>query len=304
MYTIKKVLLIVNPAAGRGRAGMLIQDFSALFNKNEFETTVYFTKGRGDATEYVKNISDDYDIIVCRGGDGTFHEVINGVMCLKNKRPLGYIPSGTTNDLAKSLGIPVTTKSAVDIIRRGRPFPLDIGLFNGKTYFSYVASFGAFTKASYSTSQRSKNMHGRLAYLAEAAREAKDIGSAVHMKVVSEDTTFEDDFIFGAVTNSVSAAKVIKYRREFVNLSDGIFEVLLVRKPKTLEAWRKTIQNVVNREFNTETMSFFHTKNVKFISDVEIPWTVDGEYGGSACESAIEVIPNEIQIFRSKNAIC
>lgn len=303
MYKIQKVLLIVNPAAGKGRAGMLIQDFSVLFNKNEFETTVYLTKGPGDATEYVKNISDDYDIIVCRGGDGTFHEVINGVMRLEKKRPLGYIPSGTTNDLAKSLGIPAKTRPAVDIIRRGRPTPFDLGLFNGETYFSYVASFGAFTKASYATTQRSKNMHGRFAYLAEAAREVKEI-RPVHMRVVSGDTTFEDDFIFGAVTNSVSAAKVIKYKRECVNLSDGVFEVLLVKNPGTADGWRKAVQSVINRDFNNEVMMFFHGSEVEFFSDDEVAWTVDGEYGGSSRESRIEVVPGGIEIYRSKNAIC
>ena len=84
--------------------------------------------------------------MACYGGDGTLNETISGLMQLAHKPLLGYLPAGSTNDFAATLHIPAVPYMAAEIITQGTPMALDVGRHNNR-YFSYVASFGAFTRA-------------------------------------------------------------------------------------------------------------------------------------------------------------
>ncbi|MDR3314503.1 MAG: YegS/Rv2252/BmrU family lipid kinase [Oscillospiraceae bacterium] len=294
----KKALVILNPTAGKHTAKTHLQNITALFSTNGLETTVYTTRCQGDATDIVRRRGMDFDIIVCRGGDGTFNETINGVMLLENRPLLGYIPAGSTNDFAKTLCIPTDNREAIDIILNGQPLWNDLGCLNGGMYFSYTASFGAFTECSYDTPQKLKNRLGHAAYMLSAVKAVSSIHPiTMHVKT-AEGYEAEGEYAFVSVTNSTSIAGVIKLHRREVGLNDGLFELLLVPYPADAGAWSRAIANVVSRQFNTPNVHLLHTSRAEFTFTDTVPWTIDGEYAGAHENVVIENIHNAVQIFR------
>lgn len=292
------VLLIVNPCAGRTKSRAGTFDIVDKFSRTDYDFTIQATTCQGDATNIVKRNYEGKDLVVCCGGDGTLNETINGVMEMPNRVPIGYIPSGSTNDLATTLGIPTDIKKATDLIMSGHTNSYDIGLFNNR-YFSYVASFGAFTSASYSTSQKLKNKIGHLAYLLNGARQWSTIKS-VHVKVEYDGGVIEDDFMLGAVSNSTSVAGIFKFNPKDIKLNDGYFEILLVKKIHPITA-PIVLRKLIKQQYDGEQIIFLKTRSVKFTSDEPIAWTLDGEYGGSHKVSMIHVLSRAVDICSPKN---
>ncbi len=297
----RKVLLIVNPCAGRTKSRAGTFDIINQFSQNDYEFSVHMTKGRGDATEIVKNHAQGMDMVVCCGGDGTLNETINGVMVLPRRIPIGYIPTGSTNDLANTLGIPTVINKATALIIDGKTQSYDIGLFNNR-YYSYVASFGAFTRASYATSQRMKNLFGHAAYLMNGFfKEWKNISSN-HLKIEYDDGELEGDFSFGAISNSTSVAGLFRFNKNEVKLNDGYFEVLLVRKSKFSEA-PALLNKIRKKEYDGERIIFLKTSKVKITADTEIPWTLDGEFGGAHKTVMVHVLSKAVDICASEDNV-
>ncbi len=295
-----KVLLIVNPCAGRTKSRAGTFDIVNKFSNNDYEFSIHTTTCQGDATNIVKKNYEGKDLVVCCGGDGTLNETINGVMEMPNRVPIGYIPTGTTNDLASTLGIPNDIKKATDLIMDGHTNSYDIGLFNNRC-FSYVASFGAFTRASYLTSQKLKNHLGHAAYLITGI---KDWGSLkpVKMKIEYDGGVIEDDFMFGSVSNSTSVAGIFKFRRDDVRLNDGYFEILLVKKIKPIAA-PVVLHKIMKQQYDGEQIIFLKTRNVKITSPENVAWTLDGEYGGSHKTVMIHVLSKAVDICSPENEL-
>lgn len=296
----RKVLLIVNPCAGRTKSRAGTFDIVNKFSNNDYEFSIHTTTCQGDATNIVKKHYANKDLVVCCGGDGTLNETINGVMEMPNRVPVGYIPSGSTNDLASTLGIPNDIKKATDLIMAGNTNSYDIGLFNNR-YFSYVASFGAFTRASYQTSQKWKNRIGHAAYLLNGIRDWGTL-KPVHMKIEYDGGVLEDDFMFGSVSNSTSVAGLFKFNVNDVRLNDGYFEVLLVRNIN-LAAAPIVFRKIVKQQYDGQQIVFLKTRSVKITSPVEVPWTLDGEYGGSHKTVMIHVLSKAVDIFSPENKL-
>ena len=297
----KKVLLIVNPCAGKTKTRISAKDIIAKFSEKYYEFTTKETTGRGDATNIVKEHSDEHDMVICCGGDGTLNETINGIMDMPRRVPIGYVPSGTTCDLATTLGIPAEVNAATDIIQNGDVNDYDIGLFNNR-YFSYVASFGAFTKNSYSTPQKLKNRFGHAAYVLEAAKEIKDI-HGIHMKVEHDGGIVEGDFCFGSISNSSSIAGMFKLREEDVRLNDGIFEVFLVRKMNIFKL-AKTILEVQKQIYDPNKVLYIRTSKIRLSSPNEaVSWTLDGEFGGEHKEVMVHILERAIKICTPENPL-
>lgn len=296
----KKVLLIVNPCAGRTKSRAATFDIVDKFSKNDYEFSVHTTTCRGDATEIVKKNYEGKDLVVCCGGDGTLNETINGVMDLPNRVPIGYIPTGSTNDLASTLGIPRGVDEATDLIMSGKRNSYDIGLFNNR-YFSYVASFGAFTKSSYATSQKMKNRLGHAAYILNGLTEWKNM-KPVHMRLEYDGGAIEDDFSFGAISNSTSVAGIFKFNVNDVKLNDGFFEILLVRKIKPITA-PAVLSKVIRQEYDGKQIIFLRTSKVKITCPEEVPWTLDGEYGGAHKNAMIHVLSRAVEICSPENSM-
>ena len=294
----RNVLLIVNPCAGRTKSRAGTFDIVNKFSTNDYEFSIHTTTCQGDATNIVRKNYDDKQLVVCCGGDGTLNETINGVMDMPNRLPIGYIPTGSTNDLATTLGIPTDINKATDLIMSGHTNSYDLGLFNNR-YFSYVASFGAFTKSSYATSQKMKNRLGHMAYILNGLGELKNI-RAVHMKIEYDGGVLEDDFMFGSVSNSTSVAGLFRFKPEDVKLNDGIFELLLVKKI-SLASVPIALGKVRAQQYDGKQIIFLRTSKVKITSDESVAWTLDGEYGGAHKTVMIHVLEKAVEICSPEN---
>lgn len=285
----KRLLLIVNPCSGRAKMHSELLKVIEIFSSSNYSITVYPTKSKGDATDYIINYVDNkYDLIVVCGGDGTLNEVITGVMKKDITSPLGYIPSGTLNEWSSGLKISRNIEKAAKDITSNKKIPLDIGKFGDK-FFSYTASFGAFTSASYSAPQKVKNVLGQAAYFFEGVKSLTNIKST-HLKLTHDGGTIEGDFLFGAISNSLSVGGVVKYNKVAVELNDGLFEGLLIRKPSNILKLQPLIDGILTHRFDREGMEFFKTSKVVIESDESIPWTLDGEFAQTDGKLKIENI--------------
>ena len=233
------------------------------------------------------------------GGDGTLSEVITGIMKCGAKPEIGYIPCGTTNDLARTLGLPTNAKLAALTAASGIPFLTDIGKFGAEQYFSYVASFGIFTSSSYDTPQAVKNSFGSLAYIVSGLQEFINSDNAPNydMKIKYDGGEIEGSYIFGSVSNSKSIAGLVKLPEELVNLCDGVFEVFLIKRPKNTIEFNQLFNAITSRKFNSPNLIKFRTSEIEFSCGKEIPWTVDGEYAGSFTDIKIKDLHSAVTII-------
>lgn len=280
---MKKMYFIANLVAGRANISEKLGEIINRFTKAGYEVTVYITQSSGDATERtLYACENDFDVLVCAGGDGTLSQCLHGLMQSSRKIPIGYIPAGSTNDFARSLGIPKLALDAADWIVSGKPKNIDIGLFNEK-HFSYIAAFGAFTNVTYETSQNVKNIFGHLAYLLNGITQLHTLRSK-KMRVEFNGEVIEDSFIFGMVSNTGSIAGLLSMN-DF-QLDDGLFEVMLVKMPLNPLQLQRVIHSLLNisEEIDSEYIRFFHASDITFTSlgDSAISWTLDGEFGGDS----------------------
>lgn len=271
----KKLLFIVNPVAGKKKMKNYLLDVLDIFAGEGYASTVMVTGRRGDATRFA-SYGTEYDLVVCSGGDGTLNEVISGMLKNDIHVPLGYIPCGSTNDFASSMGIPLDIKKCAKSLIGATPLPLDIGSFNDR-YFTYIASFGAFTAASYSAPQNSKNFWGPLAYIFEGIKDLQSI-KPYHVKVVSDGNIYEDDYVFGAVANTKKFGGIVKFKDELVSLNDGLFEVLLIKMPKTIVDLNNIIGSLSSNKFDNKHFDFFKSARLTVSPSESIAWSLDGEY--------------------------
>lgn len=271
-----KILLIINPNSGTLKLRNNLLDIIDIMNKNGKDVTVKITQSVGDGKRIVLEKAKDFDQVICCGGDGTFNEVISGIMEFEKKPLLGYIPAGTTNDFASSMKISSSILKAAKNSVAGVKKEIDIGQFNSR-YFAYVASFGAFSETSYATPQNIKNILGHLAYLIEGVNELSSI-RPYKIKVETAKRTIEDEFLFGAVCNSTSLGGLIKLDPKCVDMNDGLFEVLLVRKPYKASELQKIISGLITQQFDGNMITMFSASEIKITSEEVFPWSLDGEY--------------------------
>ena len=281
----KKMYFIYNPHAGMERIRSNLLDIIDIFAKAGYEVTVFPTQEPGDAITATENMKDGYDILVCSGGDGTLDEVVAGMMRREKRIPIGYVPAGSTNDFAQTLGIPRDMRKAARVVTSGREFKCDMGSFNDKT-FVYVAAFGLFTDVSYDTEQDLKNTFGHLAYLIEALSRIGQVKS-YHMKVEHDGITEEDDYVYGMISNSLSVAGIRSLSKADVVLDDGIFEVTLIKMPQDPISFGEIAAAIVSGGSN-DYVRFFKTDRLTISGDEAYAWTLDGEFGGEHKQVVLE----------------
>lgn len=291
-----KILFVYNPKAGKGKIRNNLLDIIDVFVGAEYGVTVHPTRKQGDAVEIVKNRERGfYDMVVCSGGDGTLDEVVNGMLQCDEKLPIGYIPAGSTNDFARSLGISSNMVEAANEIVEGKVFSCDVGQFNDEA-FVYVAAFGLFTEVSYATDQNLKNMLGHVAYILEGAKSLASI-KTYKMEFESEERIVEGEFVYGMVTNSTSVGGFKNIAAKDVELNDGKFEVVLVKKPSNVEELRETIQALVVQNYDSPCIQSYKTSKIIARSEEEVSWSLDGEFGGENKEVTIVNIQNAISLI-------
>ena len=303
---MNKLLVVYNPRAGKEMLKPRLSDVLDIFVKAGYEVTVHPTQAYRDAYYQIKEYEvGKYDLIACSGGDGTIDEVATGMMKRremgKDVVPVGYIPAGTTNDFAKSLHIPRKPLAAADNAVKGVPFPCDIGKFNDSV-FVYIAAFGIFTDVSYETDQAVKNVLGHMAYILEGAKRIFNIPS-YKIKVEHDGEVIEDEFIFGMVTNSRSVGGFSNMVGKNIVFDDGLFEVTLIKTPKNPIALQEIIAALLIEQVDTKHMYTFKTKKITFDSVEEIPWTLDGEFGGEQDYVEIENAQKAMEIMVPENHV-
>ena len=303
---MKKLLFVYNPRAGKEMLKPRLSDVLDIFVKAGYEVTVHPTQAYRDAYYQIKEYEvGKYDLIACSGGDGTIDEVATGMMKRremgKDVVPVGYIPAGTTNDFAKSLHIPRKPLAAADNAVKGVPFPCEIGKFNDSV-FVYIAAFGIFTDVSYETDQAVKNVLGHMAYILEGAKRIFNIPS-YKIKVEHDGEVIEDEFIFGMVTNSRSVGGFSNMVGKNIVFDDGLFEVTLIKTPKNPIALQEIIAALLIEQVDTKHMYTFKTKKITFDSVEEIPWTLDGEFGGEQDYVEIENVQKAMEIMVPENHV-
>ena len=291
----QKLLFIINPHSGKGQIKNNLVDIVDIMVKAGYDVTIYTTQARADATRKVMEEAANFDRIVCSGGDGTLDEVVTGLIKSDMNTPIGYIPAGSTNDFANSLGIPKEMVKAAEVAVGKNPFPCDIGDFNSDT-FVYVAAFGLFTEVSYKTSQQLKNIFGHVAYIMEGAKHLHDILS-YNMQVEYEGHVFQDEFIYGMVTNSVSVGGFKGMTGTDVKLDDGVFEVTLIKKPHNPIELNEILACLTNMIDDSDLIYSFKTNEVKITACEQIAWTLDGEFGGEHEEVIIRNLNKRVTIF-------
>lgn len=297
---MKKLLFIMNPFAGQKKGSKHLTEILLEFSKAGYETIVHMTTGQGDAVAAAEKWARDVDLVVCCGGDGTLNETINGVLRTGADTPIGYIPAGTTNDFASSLGLSGNPlQAAMDIIE-GEPVTYDVGRF-GDRYFSYVASFGAFTRSSYVVPQNIKNALGHTAYVLGGISEISQIHKE-HIRMEIDGDVVEDDFLFGAICNSTSIGGILTLDPKQVDLGDGLLEVMLVRSARNLSEIAECIAAVQNQTYNCEMITFRSARVIKITADPDMPWTLDGEREDGHEQILVENHHHAVRIVHRRKA--
>ena len=293
--TTYKNLFIVNPNSGTKQAKIFLPQVLDLFTENGDENSVHLTEAKGDGIKLVSEHGKSAERIICIGGDGTFNEVITGLKLSGFDIPIGYIPAGTTNDFASSLNLSKNIIQAAKDIIEGDIIFLDIGRF-GELYFSYTASFGVFTKTSYSTPQSSKNIFGHFAYLMEALKELPAIRPE-YITIETELCKIEGDYIFGSFSNSKYLGGMLALNPDMVDMSDGIFEVLLIKPLNNVQAVWDCGYCLLNQNYNSEYIMFFSASKAKVYSNPEMKWALDGECADGGDIIEIENLHKAVRIF-------
>lgn len=296
----KKLLMIMNPVAGVKKSNKYLTDIMKMFCDADYECQLQMTRPDLGADELVKRYAFNKDLVVCIGGDGTFNEMISGIIKNNYTPNVGYIPSGSTNDFATGLGISQTPLTAAKDIIDGSPVILDAGSFNGRI-FTYTASFGVFTKSSYNTPRDLKNTFGYLAYVLEGAKELASV-PVIHVKAKSEGREVEGNYIFGAVCNSKRiGGGFVKFDDHAVHMNDGLLEVLLIKYPKNPVEATQTLIDIQNSKFDAPFFDFFSAKEITFTTEQEIDWTIDGEYQKGAPEILISNLHSKFSLILNKD---
>lgn len=294
----KKLLLIYNPVSGKAQIKTYLADIIDIYSGKNYEVTVHPTKCKLDGFNYIKENAHKYDVLSVCGGDGMLNEAVCALMHIDGKvRPaLAYLPSGSTNDFAGTVGIPLDIIEAAKMVVSGSPFFCDAGKMNDN-YFAYIAAFGAFTSVAYDTAQEFKNVFGHLAYILEGIRQLPTI-KPLRIRAKFEDNVIEDEFMFGMVTNALQVAGIKHNMGTAISLNDGLFEVFLIKRPQTATGYQNLITAFLTQDLEkTDDIISFKTSKITFESDEPIPWTLDGEFGGEVTTANIETLPRAFSVI-------
>lgn len=294
----RRLLLIVNPSSGTRQGEKRLAQIIDVLQSGGYLCTVMLTDRQMAASEFACEYGADYDTIACVGGDGTFNETVNGMLRADLTAPLGYIATGSTNDFASSLKLPSDIQDAAEAIAAGNTRKLDIGLF-GNRNFSYVASFGAFTKTSYATSQSFKNAFGHFAYLLSGVKDVWSIRSQ-HLKFEFNGHVHEDDYIFGAISNSTSLGGVLTIDPQLVDMNDGLFEIMLIRQPNNLNDLLQITNALMTKQYlYCDMITFESTASVRVTTDSPVDWSLDGEKETTDGTFEVECLHDALNIIIS-----
>ncbi|MCR5508470.1 MAG: YegS/Rv2252/BmrU family lipid kinase [Lachnospiraceae bacterium] len=295
----KKMLFVYNPHSGRGEISLSLPEILLRFTRFGYDVTVHPTLAREDGQDFIAEHAGEYDTVVTGGGDGMLHELFAGLIKNGSDVACGYIPYGTVNDFASSLMISKNPIEAVETIINGKIKKIDAGIFNGNI-FSYVAAFGLFTKASYSTDQNLKNVLGFAAYLLEIVKSIDLMHLAetsVHARITAGSSVHEDDYIFGFAGNTLSVGGLTSIIPESASMDDGLLDLMFVKTPHNIQELDMIRQAFMTRDLDSPMILCLQASDISISMDSETEWTLDGEYGGKYTEVNIGIVNRAVKIL-------
>ncbi len=290
----RKLLLIVNPVSGKKVILPALTDVIRSFMEEGYSVTTMVTGERGEATDFAVRYAKDYNLIVCAGGDGTINETITGLASIGLKKPIGYIPCGSTNDFANAHNLSLDIQTAAKNAATGAISAYDIGQFDKKC-FVYVAAFGAFSGVSYNTDQNLKNAVGHAAYIMSGFWELAQI-RPIRAKITADGKVYEDDFVFGAVCNTNTVGATLTLPDNLVDMSDGKFELLLIRMPEDLIDLEEIVSGLFDKDYSSPLLELVQAKEVRVETPEPLEWALDGEASGAYSDVTIKPIPKFLQL--------
>ena len=293
----RKAVLVVNPRSGNGRAESFIAPCVSALCEGGWEPMVFTTSCRGDAVQIASDYGAECDLFICSGGDGTMNETVRGIMTLeKSQRPrIGYLPAGSTNDFASALRLPKKPESMINTALYGSAREVDVGCFNGRHY-AYLASFGAFTDMSRTTSQEAKNSLGFLAYLGSGMNSLANI-RPIHITIAANGSVIDEEFAFAAVSNTTSVARLINYKDALTDLNDGLFEAIFIKYPQNAIDIGRIAHAITSGDFSTELVTHLRCSEIRIGFNDPVPWILDGEHAEAGHEAVIENIHSAIRVM-------
>jgi diacylglycerol kinase (ATP) len=294
------ILIVANYKSGKGKCASIVPVVESELKKLSHTYEVYRTETKKATIGKVREESFSRDLIICLGGDGTLNEVVNGVIESGSGIPVGYIPCGSTNDFATNYKLKNDPKAAVAEILKLNIFKTDIGDFRGSDSsesmkFCYVAATGAFSEASYSTSQKAKNALGHPAYILEGIKSLPNI-RPMKLKVTCGDESREGVYLICTVSNSKTVGGVFHFTEGMVGFDDGVFEIALVSNPKNSGDFIKLVTDLIKGDLTSSYITVLRGSEVTIHSEAPIAWSLDGEYGGTHENMTFRVLPGALSL--------
>ena len=288
----QRALLLLNPVSGLRTSTLTLTPIVKALGAKGYDTMVHLTTHSGDAADYAQSFGGQYDRILCCGGDGTLSEVIRGLIAGGHDVPVGYVPTGTTNDLAHALRLPTELSAAIKTAVNGTPHAHDIGMLGDNVYFDYVAAFGAFTDTSFATRQELKNALGRAAYLMQGAKDLFTL-KPLKLQLVTGSMCIEGEFYYGSISNSTRIGGIIDLTDTGVQFDDGQLEIMLIRQTPTVQA----ILDFREQRYDPNYFYLLHTNEATFRFEKPVNWSTDGELAGPFTEVTFRCLPKAVKLL-------
>jgi diacylglycerol kinase (ATP) len=294
---LKRARLIYNPSSGREIIRRRLPEILDLLESAGYETSCHATKGEGDATEEAaRAVSRGFDVIIAAGGDGTIYEVVNGMAEKKTRPALGIIPCGTSNDLARALGIPRSVGRACRIIASGKKKKVDIGRINNR-YFINIAGGGSLTNLTYEVPSKLKTVMGQLAYYVKGLEKLPFL-HPIHVRLETKnEVLIDEEIMVFLIANSHSFGGFDRLAPN-ANLSDGKLDLIVVKKTNIAEFIRLATQAMRGEHLKDPSILYFQTDYLKATTPggQTVQLNMDGELGGQLpCE--IKALPGHLELF-------
>jgi diacylglycerol kinase (ATP) len=299
---MRNTLLIFNPTSGREQAAKKAALAEAILSKAGIKVDMYATQGQNDAERAATEACQGpYDTVIACGGDGTLHEIINGIAAGAGKGKgdshqeirLGIIPAGTTNDFARALKIPIETVQACKVILKGKVKKTDMGSLNSRLFIN-IAGGGYLTDITYEVPIKLKTYLGQLAYFVKGIEKLPRL-TPVRVCLKTPELVLEEEIMLFLTANSSSVGGFRNLAPE-ASLSDGMLDLIVLKTVNIAEFLQLVSKALYGGHIGHPKVVYLQTPWVEITSLDEVSLNTDGEFAGHL-PCRIELHPRKINII-------
>jgi diacylglycerol kinase (ATP) len=297
-----KAKIILNPYANRWRAKGRADDILAACRKAGLEADLSFIPAPGKGAQEAMRASDDgYDAVVAAGGDGTVHEVVNGLIAAAGDgptKPLGVIPVGTGNDFNDMSGLPRNLEGAAEIVAAGKTRQVDAGkvTFDDKIHFFDNNCALAMEPVVTIENVRMTRLSGNIRYVAAVIKSLAKL-NAWHMRVTWDDGSYEGPILLLSVCNSPRTGGLFRMAPE-ARMDDGLFDFVYAPDLRLHQVVGLLPGLVRGTHIRHDQIAYERTSMLTVECATGSPIHADGEVlSESATRFTYEVLPNKITLL-------